>query len=115
MFITCVSVHWPTSVPGHVEADTLSKISAGRIHPLGVSWLSETLGHVGALPMAAIGLQLEVTTTIAEVQEACKASSKCAAECPHDIVSLENIDKGPKPLHDWQVNYVGPLPRSTGK
>jgi hypothetical protein len=50
--------------------------------------------------MAAIGPQLGVTTTIAEVQEARIACFKYAAKCPCDVVPLGNIDRGQKPLQD---------------
>jgi hypothetical protein len=80
VFITHVSAHWPTSIPRHVEADALSKIRAGRVHPLGVTWLHETLGHVVVWAMAAIGLQVGVTTTNAEAQEVYNVCSKCAVE-----------------------------------
>jgi ferredoxin len=100
VFVIHVSAHWPTSIPGHIEADALSKARPGRVHPPGVTWLHETLSHVGAQAMAAIGPQLGVTTTIAEEQEACNACSKCAAECHRDIVPLRNISQGQKPLQD---------------
>lgn len=79
MFITHVSAHWLITVPEHVQVDALSKIRAERVHPLGVTWLHKTLGHVGARAMAAIGPHLGVTVTIAKVQEVCSACSKCAA------------------------------------
>jgi hypothetical protein len=50
-----------------------------------------------ARAMAAVGPQLGVITTIAEVQEACNACSKCAAEHPRDIVPLGNINRGQSP------------------
>jgi hypothetical protein len=76
------SAHQPIIVPGYRESDALSKIRAGRVHAPGVTWLHETLGHMGAQPMAARGPQTGVTTTIAEVQEACNACLKLLQRVP---------------------------------
>jgi hypothetical protein len=47
-----------------------------------------------------------------KTQKVCNACSKYAMECPCDIVSLGNIERGQKLLQYWQVEYIGPLPRS---
>jgi hypothetical protein len=85
------------------SADVLSNIRTGEIHPLGVTWLHEALGHVGAQTIAAMGPQLGVTTTSMKV---CNACSKNAEE-QHDAVSLGNVDRGRKPHRIGRLAILG--------
>ncbi|XP_054543882.1 uncharacterized protein LOC129144682 [Talpa occidentalis] len=113
-----VTGHAPLASPGNDEADTLARVRWLETAPGRdvAQWLHRRLLHAGQKTMWATVRAWGLPVTLKEIQTACETCVVCSRTYPRrPFASTGQVLRGQVPLTRWQIDIIGPLPRSDGQ
>ena len=112
-----VSGHRPLQSPGNDEADTLARVRWIENSPSEniARCLHQKLRRAGQKAMWAAAKAWGLPIQLADIVQACRDCDACSKMRPRPLPeTTAHLARGHNPLQRWQVDYIGPLPRSEG-
>ena len=112
-----VSGHQPLQSPGNDEADTLARVRwLGSTPSEDIAhWLHRKLRHAGQKTMWAAAKAWGLPIQLPDIVQACQDCDACSRMRPRPLPeTTAHLARGHNPLQRWQIDYIGPLPRSEG-
>uniref|UniRef100_A0A669QJJ3 ribonuclease H n=1 Tax=Phasianus colchicus TaxID=9054 RepID=A0A669QJJ3_PHACC len=117
MCVYHVSGHQPLQSPGNDEADTLAQVRWIENSPSEniAHWLHQKLRHEGQKTMWAAAKAWGLPIQLPDIVQACRHCDTCSKMRPRSLLeTTARLARGHNPLQRWQIDYIGPLPRSEG-
>jgi len=109
--------HQPLQSLGNDEADTLPRVWWIENSPSEniAHWLHQKLQHAGQKRMWAAAKAWGLPIQLSDIAQACQDCDTCSKMRLRSLPkTTAHLSRGHNPPQWWQVDYIGPLPRSEG-